>query len=160
MKDSKGITHLKVCLTSEQCAYIAGFVDGEGSIGFNKVSCPHGRRKYSYAGRLIIVNTDREVLEWMIAVVGFGSIQTRHHPNHNWKTTYQLTWGARQLRAVLPLLMPYLKVRRRQAEIVWAYLQRQYISGLKLGLSSQEWDIREKMVADNRWLNIRGKIEV
>lgn len=146
---------LRVVLTSEQAAYIAGLVDGEGTIGFNRVPSPHGKHRLTWVGRVSIINTHLETLEWVQSVVGFGSIQSRKS-SAKWKMCYQVSWVSRQSRALLPILLPYLRIKRKQAELVLAYLQRQYHAGLKRGLPLAEWEARSRIASQVYALNRRG----
>ncbi|MFN4218196.1 MAG: LAGLIDADG family homing endonuclease [Candidatus Bipolaricaulia bacterium] len=59
-------------LTAAESAYLAGLIDGEGTITL--------ARKYKGAHRHLLVsisNTERPVLEWVQRVIGAGRITTK-----------------------------------------------------------------------------------
>jgi len=87
-------------------AYFAGFIDGEGSI----TMCQNGPR-------LIVSNNHRDTLEWFKnSLGGFGSITTNGKCNN-------LNYGSNAIRAILPKVIPYLRIKRKRAEILLGYLK-------------------------------------
>ncbi|KPV65241.1 MAG: LAGLIDADG endonuclease [Candidatus Bathyarchaeota archaeon BA1] len=103
---------------NDELAYIAGFINGEGTFAMT----PKRRRKislgaqYYFEPTLEIANIDRAVLEWIRSVVGGGDI--RKVSRHRWKTCWRLAvWKRESLMRLIEALLPYLKVKRQQAEI-------------------------------------------
>jgi hypothetical protein len=94
--------------------YIAGFFDGEGCL--NMARC----RKYIFP-RVLIVNTDRQILEILQKQFG-GRIFSVVHRRKNWKPSWQ--WELKQMPAVdfLTKIEPWLVIKREQAwaAIAWA----------------------------------------
>ncbi len=95
-------------------AYMAAFLDGEGSIIFLK------REDGTVKGfRLQITNTFRPALEWCIQVSGLGAVLNvkskagRQQPHHRacW------AWAVYGVKAasVLKQLLPYMKIKRERA---------------------------------------------
>jgi hypothetical protein len=101
--------------------YIAGFFDGEGSICITKSSS--GRPKAGrYELKVSMVNTNRDVLLWIQAALGVGRIVVFKKPNvvkpvMSTRTCYCAVWSGRQAEKIISLLLPYLKVKRGEAEI-------------------------------------------
>lgn len=101
-------------LTTAECAYLAGLIDGEGTITL--------ARKYKGAHRHLLVsisNTERSVLEWVHRVIGAGRITTKriYKPGHTPSYTYAIS--NIQALALLEQLAPYLQsYKRRRAELV------------------------------------------
>lgn len=139
-------------------SYLAGFIDGEGYFGIYPVS-REGRKTY-YISCVKVANTNKEIIEWMHNSFG-GFFHTRHFAN-NCKTAY--TWTLTDARVVpfIEKIIPYLKIKRPQAELV---LKRE-----KLKLKLKNMGERKGMVyPDNilkeienccteiRKLNARGK---
>src|SRR3954465_1048284 len=96
-------------------AYIAGFLDADGWITtfknqFGAVSFNIG-----------IVNRDLAVLQWVQSVYG-GVVKPKHRPTarigKKWSQTW--TWNATSecVLTVLTELIPFLRVKREQAELV------------------------------------------
>lgn len=89
-------------------AYLAAFIDGEGSIAM----CQNGPR-------LIISNTHLQSMEWIKESLGCGYLT----PNGKGvKQCYNLTFGSNSIRAILPKVIPYLRQKRKRAQILLEYL--------------------------------------
>ena len=94
--------------TITDLAYTAGFFDGEGNITIAKMrSC--------YAMSIRIVNTDPVALEYVNGIFG-GTLAKRDSRRGN-RPLYTLNWCSKSARDVLLLLLPYLRIKRRQAEL-------------------------------------------
>lgn len=99
-----------------QISYLAGIIDGEGSIYIQRRKTITG---WSYFPRFQIVNTNRKLMEWVHQTFG-GLIydKPRKHINPKWKM--QIEWFTTRglLDELLPLIIPYLIIKREQAEIM------------------------------------------
>jgi len=103
-----------VCLCDK--AYIAGFVDGEGHIGFYKTKDGMTRLNIS------VVNTDIDVLKFIQKVLGLGIIQKRAiQPKRKQAYALRIRNCAEGL-IFLEEISPYLKVKHMQAELVKEWL--------------------------------------
>jgi len=94
-------------------AYLAGLIDGEG--------CFHTSVDYQKCGKantpnLSISNTNKNVLLWAKTICG-GSVQQHKKRNETCKILYELTIRSNQAIAITKLLLPYLKIKKEQAEI-------------------------------------------
>jgi hypothetical protein len=95
--------------------YTAGFIDGEGCF------TTHHTQKGSPS--LTIVNTDSDILD-DIAELVFCITSIEPNIKSKWKSSkypqrkecYCLRLGAPILRVFLPVILPYLRVKRNQAE--------------------------------------------
>lgn len=100
--------------------YLAGFMDGEGSIMLvrNKKGS-----KLLYP-RVCVTNTNRGILEKIAETFG-GRIKTHWNiPNPRWKTAYAwTTTSMEQTRWVLLCLRPYLILKRPQADAVLLWFE-------------------------------------
>lgn len=86
-------------------AYIAGFVDGEGTINICGTNP---------AVNLSITNTNREILEYIQTQIG-GTIHTRTRKSDKWKTAYDLALSTKTaIRAIL-WLIPFLRIKKERA---------------------------------------------
>ena len=99
--------------------YLAGFVDGEGTVGVNRRSRSKGRW-YSYDPYLTITNSSIEVLEMIKATIGFGSIRGRKKSNGTYtkRPVYSYWLSNHKARTVLKSIYPYLVVKKSQAKLV------------------------------------------
>lgn len=94
-------------------AYVAGFVDGEGSIGFDR------SRFGSIYPRVVVANTNREILLAMQHQYGGNMTKPPRRPRHKQMWVWRLTW----LRAVkfLDDIQPWLRLKDMQAAAVFAW---------------------------------------
>lgn len=92
--------------------YIAGFIDGEGCISASTRGL-----------RLIITNTNKEILEEIQEYFGEGKLIGRirvkiRGQNDNYrKKCYQLVLWNRHAERVLLLLIPHLRLKKKEAEL-------------------------------------------
>jgi len=104
-------------------AYIAGIIDGEGSIRIQKSSEKDWNCKYT--PMISLVNTNIEVVELVASFLGGTKIHT-HNPSKygypNRKICYQTCKaGSTSVAIILKKLLPYLMIKRRQAELLIEY---------------------------------------
>jgi hypothetical protein len=99
-------------LSALQAAYIAGLVDGEGTITLTRLHRDEGRRLV-----LSISSTEIELLHFVLTAVGAGKITGKrtYHALHAHGYTYAIT--SRQALAVLEQIVPYLhSYKKKRAE--------------------------------------------
>lgn len=97
--------------------YVAAFLDGEGSIIFNKV------RGNSYI-RCLFTNTHEEVLISIQQRLGFGSIQKRKLRN-GWKQCFVLcVSNFEDTERLLRLIRPYLIIKAEKADKALAIINQ------------------------------------
>ena len=101
-------------LSAVDAAYIAGIVDGEGTITLS--------RKHAGEGRQLVIsvsNTERPILEFVRERVGAGKITTKRTSriHHTPGLTYAV-WNRQALR-VLMQIQPFLRsYKRARAELI------------------------------------------
>ena len=112
-------------------AYVAGLVDGEGSLGIQKED-----RKYQ--ARIRVCMTDEFIIKWLYESFG-GYFSTRTFNNDKWKTAYE--WDIHSNRLVKPFLdkiYPYLRVKKKQAEVIKEF-QRTFNNSFKKVKNKSEY---------------------
>jgi hypothetical protein len=107
-------------LTDLEKAYIAGFLDGDGCVMFQLV-----RRKdyvYGYQIRASVVfyqkKNHRDHLEWIKSKFQTGYIRDRS----DGMSEYTIV-GIAQVKEVLGLLKPYLRLKRPHAELAFKIIE-------------------------------------
>ena len=114
--------------------YITGLFDGEGYISINKVqkrayrnSVAYGRKYTTYRLHVRLGSTNREVLEWLLDMVG-GYIYDHNvdpstgMPRGNRKESWTWHIGGRVTRPFLELIQPFCKIKRPQVDLALAFL--------------------------------------
>lgn len=104
-------------------AYIAGFLDGEGCIVVDrqKRTNSHHKQHYYYVPRICIANRHKGVLDYINKCWGnTGSLTLRklNNKNANWSDAWQLRFSSVPTYGYLIEILPYLKTKRKQAELV------------------------------------------
>lgn len=102
-------------------AYIAGFIDADGSVTAHRAEPTPG--KYFYRVRVTATNADREVL--MSLLNNFGGSISLHNPraprHHN--TVWRWTVSNRPaVSDMLTQLLPYMRVKRSRSVLVLAMI--------------------------------------
>jgi hypothetical protein len=150
--------------------WLAGFVDGEGSIGISRRDI--GKKYPNYKVFFCITNTNKEILEKIKEFAGnIGYIQ-QHIKKKNpllesnksrfgKKETYDFSLSKKQAKEFLKLIYPYLQVKKRQAELVINFPEQRHF-GLKghWGGRAVDWEtkkIQEKMYWECRKLKAQMK---
>lgn len=101
-----------------QLGYIAGIVDGEGSIGI-------GRYQSCYRTYLYVGMTSELCISTLRYITGVGGIT--HRVSRNVMHSDAYVWQVcahKELHPLLQKILPYLLVKKGQAEIVVAFCER------------------------------------
>ena len=124
-------------------SWIAGFLDGEGSIMI------HGRGT-GVAMRVTASNTHRPTLDAFCALTGIGAViwnakkaSAKHKPSGWWLV------NADGAESVLRQVLPYMRTKRRQAELAIAFQARLRDPALKADRTWQH-EYLTRMQALNR----------
>ena len=109
----------------EKLAYIAGLVDGEGTLLIGKY--PRNGNKYlGYRGYMGISNTNIPMLLYAKGIIG-GKIcaQKKATGPYIGSVCYNLSLTTNQIREQLPKILNFLVAKKDQAEVLLAFLDRQ-----------------------------------
>lgn len=145
-------------MDSNQLSYIAGIIDGEGSIGIvrTNVKKEYGIR-HGYSPSLCVVNTNLRLLEHLLTMTGFGKIIPRKKRSKKHKQCYIWYLNTRELKQLLALVKDFLVIKKNQAEL--ALNMFKLTSATKKGRSSltqEQKSLREVIYVEMKTLNQRG----
>lgn len=144
--------------TEVECAYLAGLMDGEGSLTITE-HCRSDRPGYIRRNvRVQIYNTNRELLIGIQQVFG-GKLYCVRRDCEKWKDQYVLTWAEAQITQVLECVWPYLRLKKTQADILLRYqaTKMRTIDGRKNGFSAAQYTKCADLYAQLKQANKRGK---
>jgi len=97
-------------------AYVAGIVDGEGTICIHQDRAKSG--KVYLQLRVDVTNTNEWLIQWLkFALGGHVDVSRRAERGKNWKPAWRWSVSANQASAFLKLIYPYLRLKKPQAEI-------------------------------------------
>lgn len=95
-------------LSETQKAYIAGIVDGEGSIMLTQI-----HKNQQHAPVVSVSSTDRELLDWLKDITTKGSISLKPAKKENHKDSWDWKISYNAALELLELILPYLKIERK-----------------------------------------------
>lgn len=133
-------------LTEIDAAYMAGLVDGEGSIMvLNHRGVAHIR--------IAVANTYLPVLDWIVevAAVGFVAMKKMVNPKH--KPGGQWWCSAEAAESVIKQIRPYLKIKPAQADLALETQERLRNPSLK---ADRSW--QTDYIERSKTLNRRGPL--
>lgn len=136
-----------------ELAYLAGIIDGEGSIQLVK------NNKGSYTTRITVSNTDLRLIHWLMYSLGGSYYEQKKH-NKNYKPTYHWVLSSKHTHNILLKVLPYLKLKKEQANILIKHKDTCYNKQQRWRLSDLEKEIiivtKDLLYLDIKVLNQRG----
>lgn len=93
-------------------AYMAGFVDADGSIGIVSVAATK-----QYVAQLVVCNCDVKPILLFEQYFG-GKCRMRKWKNDNWRPNYEWKITAKKAELAIKQLLPYLQIKDEQARHV------------------------------------------
>ena len=141
---------------SEELAYIAGLLDADGCFYANSY-LRKGRNCTSLTVRIQVTNTYLPVLEWVREIVGAGHISSYNDNNSSHKVVY--AWilnGHSPIEQFLQGVLPYLIIKKEQAELMLAYVQGRIDKGSERRPSIDNED--QELITMIQSLNRRGVV--
>ena len=109
-------------------AYLAGIIDGEGSISFlkdfSKTYREHTKRGFGWRGGVNVSNTDIFLFKWIKEKFGkYGIFNSYLDERTGLKRKHRWTLRANDTRKFLPKVLPYLILKRERAELTLRALE-------------------------------------
>jgi len=103
----------------ETLAYFAGLFDGEGSVSVAKRWIGRYRRGYGLVLTIRIASTQHTILREAQQL--FGGTVYRYWRPSPWRPLYNWQLYGRRAQVVLSSLLPYLRLKRLQAELAMQF---------------------------------------
>ena len=108
-------------------AYISGLLDGDGAI----MACieKHAEKKFGFRIRVYIKisQNNEKILNWCKLITNNGSIRNINGKEYEWLVRDQV-----EAKEILELLIPYLKIKKKQAILAKRILNAKIKSSKKL----------------------------
>jgi hypothetical protein len=139
-----------------QIAYLAGIIDGEGCIyiGYGK----HGKygSGYQWLSVMQVTNCEENLIIWLENT--FGGVKAKHSrwtsKKAFYRPIYQWNVTGKMLDYLLPLIHPYLVIKKKHCEIMMQYR----LTSKNLGSKRLPQEVHEKrfeLLKQIRQLNSR-----
>ena len=108
-------------IDSTTLAYIAGFLDGDGSIFFQIVSRPDYKLKFQIRSSIAFYQDTKQVkiLEWLKEMFGVGYIRHRKTGISDYTIV-----EPKEVKKILELLKPYVKLKNKQIKLGLKILEK------------------------------------
>jgi len=150
-------------LSNEEWAYVAGIIDGEGSLTFNVSNSQkkgRAKRNISIQPVLGITNTHDALIRWLAAKIPNSGICVVRRANR--KDFKMIRWWGLSLGVILAKVERYLFVKKPQCQLVQRYIELRLNDRVNSRLSEEEIGIIEAVraisPAHNRPRHNFGKI--
>lgn len=106
--------------TIAQIAYLAGIIDGEGSIYIGNFSSNPKTGTLHYQTNMEVTNTDEKLIDWLMDNIGGRRTKYTHKqtPKNSRRDVYRWMVSGDLLTHLCHLLLPYLIIKKRQCEIM------------------------------------------
>jgi len=140
-------------------AYLAGLIDGEGSIFVQRVKTRNkkmSRSGFHYRAGFAITMTDLKTVEWCARTTGCGRVSSPRHCKRNHRPGHRWSVWSKQSSALLLLLLPYLRLKKPHAANLIKFQSRMGVAG-RFGNSKLEILRRERHRQISLVLNKRGR---
>lgn len=100
----------EMIMTKTETAYIAGIIDGEGSISLIRQSC-----NQHHSPVVSVASTDLELLEWLLSTIGSGTVikKKNYNPSKH-KDSYTYTIIRHAAIQLLEDIVPYLIINKKR----------------------------------------------
>lgn len=150
--------------TIAQLAYLAGIIDGEGSIYIGNFSCNKKTGAKYYQTNMEVTNTDKILIDWLLENIGgrSGVYTAKQTPKNSRKTVYRWMVSGDLLTHLCHLLLPYLTIKKRQCEIMIKMRKTYEHTGMQKGkqgiqdLPQLLLDERQKYLEEMKSLHCRN----
>ncbi len=140
--------------------YLAGFIDGEGSLSLSRI--PRGQSYREYCVRVTIANTNRAILREIQGDWG-GTIHSMGPTHSGWKPGFVLVWTNAAAARLIRRARRYLRIKSQHATALLEFTEhvqkcerRRDELGRLLPLSEDETRVREAFFKRLRGLNRKG----
>jgi len=122
-------------------SWLGGIIDGEGMVTAIKRS-ESRRNQNGFAPRISIVNTDLRMIDEAVSILeelGLAFHMQEKAGLGTWKTKYEVLMdGYKRCSKALPVLMPYLVVKRGKAERLLALCESRLSSPRNAAYTTEE----------------------
>lgn len=104
-------------------AYLAGIIDGEGSLHISKVKSKKANRGFVFVAVMSVWNTKQKLIDHIQKLIGEGSVFFKEETRKEWNDKYLWQANPNLMRKILPQLVPYLIIKKELAKTILRFLE-------------------------------------
>jgi len=137
-------------------AYLAALIDGEGCIGIAKQS--RGESLPTFKPIIMVTNSHAGLIHLVHRITERGNVYiSEPGPKHpaNWSPMHRWTAVSQDAKDIVHFVLPFLLVKKHQAEVVLRFPQR--AGRRKKGESDSTFKVQERLYLQAKELNRRGR---
>ena len=144
------LSKVKFDITEEEKAYLAGLVDGDGTISACKYKSEKAKTGYGLGKEVAIISTHRHFIERLQEMIG-GDIHTFiYHDSREKKEGYKLGFrNQASSLAFLSIISPYLILKKERVykmiELLESQLNTRATQGPSAVISPYEWGLVDEI---------------
>ena len=131
----------------DKIIYLAGIVDGEGSVQIEIQSMNAVRKMHYYSIRLLVINTSKELMDWLYS--NFGGKITARKLIPNKRQCYKWNICSYNAANILKECLPYMIIKKRNAEVLIEFMQTK---------PEGTWNVTEEIQSHRKILYDRLKL--
>lgn len=140
-------------------SYMAGFIDGEWYISL----IPFKNKDYPwrpyYTATIKIASTNKEIIDWIKDSFGWRIYERTYKNNPIYKNAFCWQYQSRNIKPILESIYPYLKIKRKQCELVLEKIKMQEKCAW-LPFTQENADRTIAIYNELRILNKRGNVNI
>ena len=150
--------------TDTQAAYMAGIMDGEGTFYIGNYSGNRKNGDKHFQTVIAVCTTDKSLMEWLIDIFGgsFRAYTPNQMSKNGRKQVYRWAATSNRLLHICEIILPYLVIKKRQAEIMIkirsTYKDEQNIKGRQnvQNLPAGTLELRQQLMNELKLLHTRS----
>lgn len=137
-----------IILSDTDRGYLAGIIDGEGTIKIIKAKQKQWKTAY-YAPFISITNTDPKLMSYLRELVKIGSfyVEKRTKPQHRTKMVYNIA-SIKGVKQILDQIKDLLIVKKRNAMLVLEFIEIKK-NKTETGVTPRELELYEQTKKEN-----------
>lgn len=135
-------------ISSEDLAYTAGIIDGEGCISFKRERSKHGNRHWHFRPVISVATTDNILTNFLASRYDSFTKRRKEFANKNWKPqNVVIIQSMKRVQRFLLKILPYLKLKKPQAELAMKFIElrqskdNHHVKNGETSFGQEEWDI-------------------
>jgi hypothetical protein len=152
------INRYVLTLSATEAAYIAGIIDGEGSISMSYTGPRYGYRYGNYRLVLQVGNTKEPLIEYLHRITGVGNRWNREGQKQEHAKVWYWQVTNQKAAEVIGSCLPYLVIKVEQALLALSYAD--FVVPTAVGITEEVAAERHDIYSALKKANKKGPVHV